>query len=148
MGDTSAPSYTRTARNGQLAFTTKLYQGIGAIPDVVKNWSFNTFALLFYNQILGVDAALVALALALALIFDAVTDPLVASISDNLKSRWGRRHPLMLFSSVPLGAALFAVFTPPSGLSGEALFVWLLCFAMLTRGRARQPLSRDSARLA
>jgi len=134
MSDTPAPRYTRSKRDGPLSFTTKLYQGIGAIPDVVKNWSFNTFALLYYNQILGVDAVLVSIALALALAFDAVSDPVVASISDNAKSRWGRRHPLMLLSSVPLGAALFAVFTPPGGLSSEGLFAWLLFFTLLTRG--------------
>jgi len=134
MGDTRAPVYKRSERDGHLSFSTKLYQGIGAIPDVVKNWSFNTFALLYYNQILGVDAVLVSIALAIALVFDAVTDPIVASISDNLTSRWGRRHPLMLFSSVPLGAALFGVFTPPGGLSADALFAWLLLFTILTRG--------------
>jgi len=124
----------RRERGRPLSFSTKLYQGIGAIPDTVKNWVFNTFTLLFYNQILGVDAFLVSVALAIAVIFDAVTDPLVASLSDNAKTRWGRRHPLMLISSLPLGAALAAVFLPPSGLSSMGLFTWLLTFTVLTRG--------------
>jgi Na+/melibiose symporter-like transporter len=76
----------------------------------------------------------VSVALAIAVIFDAVTDPLVASLSDNAKTRWGRRHPLMLVSSLPLGAALAAVFVPPSGLSPAGLFAWLLTFTVLTRG--------------
>lgn len=128
------PQYVREARTGRLSFTTKLYQGVGAIPDTVKNWVFNTFTLLFYNQILGMDAFLVSIALAIAIVFDAVTDPLVASISDNSKTRWGRRHPLMLLASFPLGAALFAVFVPPESLSDMQLFAWLLTFTVLTRG--------------
>jgi len=96
----------RRERNSRLTFSTKLYQGIGAIPDTVKNWSFNTFTLLFYNQVLGVDAFFVSIALAIEIVFDAITDPLVASFSDNSKTRWGRRHPLMLIASLPLGAAL------------------------------------------
>ncbi len=129
-----APRYVRRVRSGPLPVSTKLAQGVGAIPDTVKNWVFNTFTLLFYNQILGVDAFLVSIALAVAIIFDAITDPLAATFSDNLQTRWGRRHPLMLLSALPLGASLAAVFLPPAGLSHMALFWWLLTFAVLTRG--------------
>jgi Na+/melibiose symporter-like transporter len=132
--DPQPPRYTRTARDGSLSFATKLHQGIGAIPDTVKNYAFNTFALLFYNQVLGMDPFRVSIALAIAIVFDAITDPLVASFSDNLKTRWGRRHPLMLAASVPLGLALYGVFVPPAGLSHDDLFWWLLGFTVLTRG--------------
>jgi len=134
MRDEPIPAYVRREREGRLSFSTKLYQGIGAIPDTVKNWTFNTFILLYYNQILGVDPTWVSLALAVALVFDAVTDPLVAALSDNLSTRWGRRHPLMLIGAVPLGAALYFVFVPPSGLGETGLIVWLLGFVLLTRG--------------
>lgn len=134
MIETPTPHYVRSQRGAPLSFSTKLYQGIGAIPDTVKNWTFNTFTLLFYNQVLGMDAFFVSIALAIAIVFDAVTDPLVASLSDNATTRWGRRHPLMLVASLPLGAALFAVFVPPGGLSDAGLFTWLLTFTVLTRG--------------
>jgi Na+/melibiose symporter-like transporter len=134
MADSETPRYVRRARSAPLSFSTKLFQGIGAIPDTVKNWVFNTFTLLFYNQILGMDAFLVSAALAIAIVFDAVTDPLVATYSDNSRTRWGRRHPLMLAAALPLGAALCAVFVPPHGASEAGLFVWLLTFTVLTRG--------------
>jgi Na+/melibiose symporter-like transporter len=134
MVDAPRPQYARCERGSRLTFSTKLYQGIGAIPDTVKNWVFNTFTLLFYNQVLGMDAFFVSIALAIAIVFDAITDPLAASFSDNLKTRSGRRHPLMLIASLPLGAALFGVFVPPGGLSDMGLFVWLLVFTVLTRG--------------
>ena len=132
MSDT--PSYQRLEREGPLPVSTKFYQGIGAIPDTLKNWVFNTFALLFYNQILGMDAFLVSIALAVAMVFDAVTDPVVGSFSDNLQTRWGRRHPLMLIASIPLGLCVVAVFIPPDDLSHIMLFVWLTTFTVLTRG--------------
>ncbi|MFC1750908.1 MFS transporter [Pseudomonadota bacterium] len=130
----NSPQYTRRERKGKLSFRTKLSQGIGSIPDVIKNWVFNTFALLFYNQVLGVDAFLVSIALAIALLFDAVTDPLVGSFSDNMQTRWGRRHPLMLIASFPLGLAIYAVFVPPEGLGDMQLFSWLLVTTIITRG--------------
>lgn len=126
--------YTRTARPRPLGFATKLSQGMGAIPDTIKNWVFNTFALLFYNQILGVDPLMVSVALAFAMVFDAITDPMVATLSDNLSTRWGRRHPLMLIAALPLGICLFAVFAPPAGLTHTALVLWLTTFTVLTRG--------------
>ena len=134
MQDETIPTYVRRERIGRLSFSTKLFQGIGAIPDTVKNWTFNTFILLYYNQILGVDPTLVSIALAVAIVFDAVTDPLVASLSDNLSTRWGRRHPLMLIGAVPLGFALYGVFVPLPGLDEMGLFVWLMAFVILTRG--------------
>lgn len=127
------PTYARAKRDGPVGFSTKVYQGIGALPDTVKNFVFNTFILLYYNQVLGVDARLVSLALAIAIVFDAISDPLVASISDNLNTRLGRRHPLMLISALPLGLSVYGVFVPPGGLEGIQLFAWLLTFVLLSR---------------
>ena len=89
--------------------------GLGSIAYGVKDSGFATFLLLFYNQVLGMDPFMVSVALAIAMVFDAVTDPVVGTLSDNLNTRWGRRHPLMLIASVPLGICLFMVFAPPPG---------------------------------
>ena len=126
------PIYLRESRPTPLGFSTKLNQGIGAIPDTVKNWVFNTFILLYYNQILGVDAFLVSLVLGVAVFFDAITDPMVATLSDNLKSRWGRRHPLMLMASVPLGLGMLGIFMPPA-LPETTLAIWLMVCVIVTR---------------
>ena len=134
MVDAPRARYVRRTREAPLSFSTKLYQGIGAIPDTVKNWVFNTFTLLYYNQILGMDAFLVSVALALAIVFHAITDPMAATLPDNSKTRWGRRHPFMLLASLPLAPALFAIFVPPSGLSSTGVFAWLLTLTVLTRG--------------
>jgi len=67
-----------------------------------------------------------------ALIIDAITDPLAGSLSDRWHSRWGRRHPFMLVSMVPLAICFFLLFAPP--VRGDvALFVWLVIFTNLTR---------------
>ena len=129
----SAPSYSRQEREGKLSTWIKVAQGVGAIPDTIKNWVFQTFVLLYYSQILGVDALLVSLALSLSIIIDAISDPWIGSISDNLHTRWGRRHPLMLAGAVPLGICFYLVFTPPVGLSHMELFAWLSGFMVLTR---------------
>lgn len=130
---TPTPAYRRQEREGRLSFSLKLNQGIGAIPDTIKSWVLNTFVLIFYNQILGVDALLVSLALALTIIVDAFVDPWIGAISDSLHTRWGRRHPLMLLGAIPMGPLFYAIFDPPAGLSQFELFEWLTAFLILTR---------------
>src|SRR5262245_58565380 len=120
-------------RSGALPLSTKIYQGIGALPDSLKTWAFNTFLLLYYNQVLGLTYTLASAAIMIALIVDAVVDPLVGSFSDNLKTRLGRRHPLMYAAVVPLTLCLYLVFAPPNGLGQTGLFVWLTAFAIGSR---------------
>ena len=130
----TAARYTRAVeREGRLPVTTKLFQAFGALPGAVKDWAFATFLLLFYNQVLGLSAAWAGAALMIAVFVDAITDPAVGSYSDGLVSRWGRRHPLMYASVLPMAATLYLLFSPPDGLGQWGLFAWLLTFAIASR---------------
>ena len=117
-----------------VAFSSKFAFGIGQFAEGLKNTGFNLFILFYYNQVLGLPGTLAGAALFIALMFDAVTDPLAGSLSDNFKSKLGRRHPFMYASAIPLGLAFVGLFSPPSELSQFELFLWLTAFAVLTRG--------------
>ena len=91
--------------------------GVGQAAEGIKGTAFNTFLLFYYQQILGVSGLYTGLALAIALTFDAITDPVAGSLSDKVRTRWGRRHPFLLLSALPLGFAFFALFNPPGSLS-------------------------------
>ena len=106
---------------------------MGQTAEGLKNATFSMFVLFYYNQVLNLPATLAGLALFIALIFDAITDPLAGSISDNWRSRMGRRHPFMYASALPLGIAFYFLFIPPDGLSELALFAWMTIFVVLTR---------------
>ena len=108
--------------------------GVGQTAEGIKTTAFNTFLLFYYQQVLGVSGTFTGVALAIALVFDAITDPVAGSLSDKVRSRWGRRHPFILISSLPLGLAFIGLFNPPADLSEFALFGWLTCFAILVRG--------------
>ena len=130
LSNVEKPLYHRVERTVAIGFRAKLYQGIGSIPSTISGFVFSTFLLLYYNQILGIDARYVSIALGIAVFFDAATDPMVAAYSDNLQSRWGRRHPLMLMSSVPLGLCIFAIFVPPAFFTDGQKIIWLLFFSI------------------
>ena len=116
-----------------LGLITKLAYGFGAVANGVKEQGYNYFLMFFYSAVMGLDAGLAGLAIFLALILDALSDPLVGYFSDNLRSRWGRRHPFMYVSAIPLVVAYYFVWTPPEGLSQGGLFAYLLGLAVLTR---------------
>lgn len=111
-----------------------LAYGFGQVSESVKNQGFNIFLLFYYNQVLHVSATGTSIALAIALIFDAVTDPIAGSLSDKFRSRWGRRHPFILFAAFPLAIAFYFLFNPPAGLSELGNILWLITFAVLVRG--------------
>jgi GPH family glycoside/pentoside/hexuronide:cation symporter len=128
------PTYHREhVRAGPLSISTQIYQGLGALPDTYKNFAFGSLLLFYYNQVLGLPAARASFALMLALVIDAIADPLVGSLSDNFQSRLGRRHPFMYASALPLGTALTLTFLPPARLSQDGLFAWLLACTIATR---------------
>jgi Na+/melibiose symporter-like transporter len=119
-------------RVGKIAFDLKLAFGIGQAAEGMKNGAFGTFLIFYYNQVLGMSGSLAGLAIGISLIVDAMTDPLAGSISDRWHSRYGRRHPFMYASIVPLALTFYLLFAPP--VEGDlALFVWLLVFTNLSR---------------
>ena len=120
-------------KGDRLPFSTRSAYGLGSVAEGIKNTAFSTFLLFYYNQVLGLPGTLGGLAIFLALVVDAVTDPLVGSISDNWHSRWGRRHPFMYTSALPMAACFFFLFNPPTSLGQTELFLWLTAFAILVR---------------
>jgi len=112
---------------------TKLYYGAGSVAYGVKDNGFSYFLLLYYNQVLGLPAEWVGAAIMLSLVFDAISDPIVGYSSDNLHSRWGRRHPFMYGSVVPVALSYYLLWNPPAGLGQGALFGYLLALAILVR---------------
>jgi GPH family glycoside/pentoside/hexuronide:cation symporter len=91
------------------------------------------FLFFYYVQVLGLPPELGGTAIFIAVMFDAVTDPIAGYISDAWHSRWGRRHPFMYASAVPVAIAFYFTFVPPAGLSEMQLFAWLLGTSIATR---------------
>ena len=113
---------------------TKLIYGLGFSSRGIKDGLFQLFLFFYFSQVLGLDAALAGTASIIALLFDAVSDPLVGLISDGWKSKkWGRRHPFMFVSAFPLGISTWLLFMPPGDITQTGLFLWLTIFSILVR---------------
>ena len=118
---------------GAPSFWTKLAYGLGSVAYGTKDAGLKFFLLLFYSQVIGLDARLVSLAILIALLFDAISDPVVGYWSDNFRSRWGRRHPFMYAAAIPVAVSYYFIWTPPEGWSDSALFWYLVTLAIVIR---------------
>ncbi|NNM78213.1 MFS transporter [Sphingomonas sp. ID1715] len=111
---------------------TKLAYGLGAIAYGIKDNGYSVFLLLFYNQAVGLPASSVGFVIGLALVFDAFVDPIIGHLSDRTHTRWGRRHPWLYASALPIALTWAMLWHPPEG-TGQTILGYLLIVAILTR---------------
>ena len=116
----------------KLGMVLKLGYGVGQFIESVPTALINTFFFFYITNVCGLSGSLTGIAMFLALAIDAVADPVVGSISDNLKTRWGRRLPVMVFSLLPVAITTALLFCVPP-LSGMALFSFTLVLLIAFR---------------
>lgn len=122
----------KTAASHRTSLATRIAYGFGSVAFGVKDSGFGYFLLLFYGTVVGVEPGLVGLAIFIALVVDAISDPIVGYLSDNWQSRWGRRHPFMYAAAIPVSISYFLLWNPPD-LSDGQMFWYLLLLAILIR---------------
>ena len=120
---------TATAR---LPRSLKVIHGLGSVAYGIKDNGFSVFLLIFYNQVLGIDAGIVGTVIMAALIFDAFADPIIGELSDRTQSKWGRRLPWLYASAIPLGVIWMLLWHPPE-MDQTGTIIWLFCTAVLAR---------------
>jgi GPH family glycoside/pentoside/hexuronide:cation symporter len=134
-GQKHLSAQTETARSpGAVALPIRAKLGFG-VGDLGFNFFWATtslYLLYYYTDVLGLSAATAGWIFAVALIWDAVTDPVMGYIANRTRTRWGRYRPYILFGSVPLGLSFTSMFWP-TGLSGSALVGFTLATHMLFR---------------
>ncbi|MCW5760777.1 MAG: MFS transporter [Phenylobacterium sp.] len=107
--------------------------GLGAVSNSTKTRGLATFLMIFYNQVMGLPASLVGFGIGFALIVDAFIDPAVGQLSDNTRSRWGRRHPFMYAAAAPVAICFFLIWNPPTGLEHMQLFAYMMACLLTIR---------------
>ena len=71
----------------------KFFYASGAVANGVKADAFTFFLLFFYSNVIGLSPGLASLAIFIALMVDAFTDPLMGIISDSTRHRFGTPPP-------------------------------------------------------
>ena len=126
----SAATHYRTAPEDRVKMTHRLAYGAGAFVNNLLAAASGSMMIVL-NLGLGMNPALVGLLGALPRLTDAFTDPIMGYISDNTRTRWGRRRPF-IFTGVFVAAILFALLWQlPSGKGEDFYFVWFLVGSIL-----------------
>jgi GPH family glycoside/pentoside/hexuronide:cation symporter len=114
-----------------LPFGQKLSIGVGATANNLMQNSINNMANQVLNIFLGVNPVLVSVAIFIARIWDAFTDPVMGAVSDNTRTRFGRRRPYVLLGGI-LGAIVFNILWRfPTGMSEMGYFGWFLGWSLV-----------------
>jgi glycoside/pentoside/hexuronide:cation symporter, GPH family len=103
---------------------TKFAFGVGALVENLAANSLHQLANPIYNIVLGVNPAVIGAILAFGRLLDALTDPPIGHFSDNFRSRWGRRRPLIVAGALLTGPILLAMFFCPRGWSPLAYSIF------------------------
>ncbi len=102
----------------------KIGYAFGAMADNLMMNAFSMLVMPVYNIALYVDPVLLGWAVAIPRIFDAITDPVMGNISDNTRSRWGRRRPYIFVGAILCAVLLPVIWMSPSH-SDWGVFWWL-----------------------
>jgi len=109
--DRAAPAPTPAiAPEDKLPFSAKAAYGFGGVNDIFGHWLYPNLSGPVFTMYLGLSQGLVGNVLMIARLFDGFTDPLFGWLSDNTRTRWGRRRPYILFGSIAAGLALPCLF--------------------------------------
>jgi GPH family glycoside/pentoside/hexuronide:cation symporter len=119
----SAKHY-ETAPEDRIPLRLKLIYGCGAFVNNLLAAAIGGMVIVL-NLGLGMNPALVGLLGAIPRLTDAITDPLMGYISDNTRSKWGRRRPYIFFGAIAAGI-IYAILwqLPEARRPGRSSSIW------------------------
>ncbi|RZA11259.1 MAG: MFS transporter, partial [Lysobacteraceae bacterium] len=88
----------------------KIGFGLGSFHDMWGHWLYQSLVFHVFNIGLGVAPQLISMAMGIKIFADAVSDAMFGWISDNTRSRWGRRRPFILVGGILTGIGLPLLF--------------------------------------
>jgi GPH family glycoside/pentoside/hexuronide:cation symporter len=125
---------SETGSPPRLGLATKISYGLGSVAQGVGGVAISTTVITYYLvRVVGLRPAVVGLVILISLVIDAVLDPAIGRWSDTFRSPWGRRHPFMYFSAVPIALATVLLWRRPEGLPNGAMTVYVLVMLVVLR---------------
>jgi len=118
-------------KSGKLSFKEKFSVGTGGLTVSLGNQSVRTTGQGVLNMILGIPAQWVGIVLAIPLLWDAITDPIMGNFSDNFRSKYGRRRPFIFLGAILMGLTFASIWMIPMGWSDAGKLAWFLVTSLL-----------------
>ena len=109
----------------------KFVWGIASLGTSLISGVFGALLPIFYQDYLGLSARWIAAASLIYAIWNAINDPLFGYITDNTRSKKGRRIPYMRFTAPFLALTFILVWFAPAQAGQQAIFWWMLVSMLL-----------------
>lgn len=119
----------QTAPEDRVSFIQKVLYGVGGLVNNLLGAAVGTMAIIL-NLGLGINPAIVGLLMSFPRLFDAFIDPIIGYITDNTRSRFGRRRPYLFFGAILSGIIFALMWQLPAGRS-EHYYFWFFMIASL-----------------
>jgi hypothetical protein len=114
-----------------LTVAKKLAVGTGGLAVSLGNQSVRVTGQGVLNMVLHINALWVGIVLAVPLFWDAMIDPIVGHISDNFRSRFGRRRPFIVAGAFLMGLSFAAIWMVPLGWTDAGKLIWFTVTSLL-----------------
>ncbi|HEY0945088.1 MAG TPA: MFS transporter [Opitutaceae bacterium] len=124
------PSRHHTLAEDRIPWREKIGFGLGEITVAGSVGTLHVLVNPIYNMVLGMNPALISTVVFIQRFWDALLDPLLGQFSDNFRSRWGRRRPLIAAAAVPLALLFALLWWFPQGAGDTGLFLHLLLVSL------------------
>ncbi|MEM9560102.1 MAG: MFS transporter [Planctomycetota bacterium] len=122
--------YTATTYAGRVPLGQKIAFGVGMLGNQLFPAALGVFMVVLV-QSLKMDPVLAGVLAFLPRIFDGITDPVMGYITDNTKSRWGRRRPYVLLGAIIAGVSFAFMWQLDPSNSEMYNFWYFLLLALL-----------------
>lgn len=113
--------------SAKIGLGTRVGYGVGAIGTGVYATVPGLLLLYYMTDTLGIAAALAGIGIFIPKLWDVLTDPLMGSISDRTRTRWGRRRPYLLAGGLALPLLFVLLFSSP-----ELEPIWAFAWVFVT----------------
>jgi GPH family glycoside/pentoside/hexuronide:cation symporter len=106
------------------AMKEKLSWGLGGFSEQIAVNGLNSMFMPVFNMGFGLDSKLIGWAITIPRFFDMISDPLVGNMSDNSRSRFGRRRPFILVGGILMALIFGLTYMASPYMSQWAMFAY------------------------
>lgn len=112
--------------DSKLPVGQKIAWATGSVSDNLLMQGLSLLVMPIYQIALGINPILLGYAMGIPRVIDVITDPIAGNFSDNLRTRWGRRRPMMALGALVVGIFFSLIWLPPPFLGKTGLLVYFL----------------------
>ena len=108
----------------------KIFYGVGAVGLDLSYGMFYSFLSYYLSSVLGLKEAFLLLLTPIARIWDGINDPMMGTIVDNTRTKFGKYRPWILIGAGANAIVLFLLFTS-FGMKGLPLYIYIAVMYIL-----------------